>query len=581
MEPDDPFGWITEACHLSSSEESRLRRSSYFGQSDSDDSDSDSDSGLRNPRDIPVASIGIIMVSPPDSPLDELPNDQTTLLGDQEIFHTPPEYRSTSTSFDDCNDDRMLGDGLDLDGETVAVYVDSVDSRRAVDLGRDTDLGFSEVEVDSTQRIGANSNQDGTFRTESEEVRVSKRGFSPKEQLSTESPSKRLKSLGFKSPSVSLGTSEDRNSLELLLSLKNICSSPGASPELGLEDQQNHEFNFEVGEGSVRKRRPGFSTEVIDSESEEKNMESEHNNGEESSRGKSLDCSTKDVECDTEERNIESGNDNDEGNSGSNKNTVEDSDQFKKRRLDLSTEVIDSESGERNMESENNNGEGSTRGKCLDFMIKDIECDTEERNIESENHNGKGSPGRNMNIVKAIDQVRFAGENGSNSLRMEEKTERKRALPSWANGTVRDDESADEELLVNETELPSPANGRVGDDERADEELEVNEMELPNGRVGDDERADEELQVNERELPSWVNGRVEDDERADEELDVNEREKVHSGKDSDGLSEDFEEITLLDVLMKLKDDSEEDRSLEYLSLLEVAERKWGAFSSDE
>ncbi|XVE98353.1 hypothetical protein REPUB_Repub03eG0099100 [Reevesia pubescens] len=207
-----------------------------------------------------------------------------------------------------------------------------------------------------------------------------------------------------------------------------------------------------------------------------------------------------------------------------------------------------------------------------------MERHTEERNIESETDNGEGNSVRNKNIVKDVDQVRNTGGNGSNSCGMEKKTERKQTLPSWAYRRVVDDESADKEM-----ESPSGANGRVGDDDSADEELEVNENELPswaNERVMDYERADEELEVNERELPSWANGRVEDNERADKELDVNEREQVHSDMDSNSLSEDFEEITLLDVLRKLEEDCE-DRSLESLSLSEVAERKWGAFSSDE
>ncbi|XVE65170.1 hypothetical protein DITRI_Ditri07aG0159600 [Diplodiscus trichospermus] len=435
MEPDDPFGWITEACQLSSSEESRLRHCSYFGQSDSDDSDSDS--GCRYPPDIPVALTGITMVSPPESPQDELANDQNTVPEDQEIFHTPPEYRSTSTSFDNCNDARMIGDELDPDGETVPVDVDSVDRRRAVDLGRDTDLGFSEVEVDSTQRIEANSNPDGTFLTESEEIRVSKRGFSPKGNLSTESLSKRFKILAFESPSVRLGTPKERNTDVILNSLKkwnlkSLSPSPGASYELELENPKNREFNFEVGEGSVRNRR-----------------------------------------------------------------------------VDILTEVIDSEGEERNMDSENNNGVTSSRGKCFDVWTRDIECDTEERSIEKEIDDGEGNSGRNKNTVEDIDQVRYTGGNGSNLHGMAEKNKKKRALPSWANG-----------------------------------------------RVGDDKRADEEL-------------------------DINERETIHSGADSDGPNENFEEINLLNVLIELAEECKEDRSLECLSLLEVAERKWGAFSSSE
>ncbi|XP_022718431.1 uncharacterized protein LOC111276815 [Durio zibethinus] len=479
MEPDDPFDWITDICQVSSSEESRLRLCSYFGMSDSDKSDSDS--GWRNPPDIPVATTGIAMVSPPESPQDELLNVQYTPPEDREIFHTPPESRSTSTSFHNCYDDRMIGNGLDLDGETVAIGTDSADSRRAVDLERDTDLGFSEVEVDSAQRIEANSNPDGTFRRESEEIRVWKRGFSPKGQFSTESPSKRLKSLDFELPNEPLGAPKERCTEELLKSLKkwnfkNVTPSPGASSELELRNQRNHESTGEVGEGNVRKRR-------------------------------------------------------------------------------------------------------------LDFRTEDIESDTEERNIVRENENGDGNCERNKNIVEDIDQVRDTVGNGLNSRGMVEKTERKRALPSWANNEREDDdESVDEELEVNEEELLSWDHGRKVDDERAVEELKANEKEFSswaNGRVGDDERADEEVEANETDLPSWANGRVRDNKRADEELDVNERETVDLDMDSDSLSEDFVEITLLDVLVKLKEDCEEDKSLECLSLLEVAERKWGAFSLDK
>ncbi|XVF53426.1 hypothetical protein PTKIN_Ptkin05aG0098700 [Pterospermum kingtungense] len=437
-EPEDPFAWIMEGCQISSSEESRLNRCSYFGMSDSDSSGSDS---IRlNPPNNPVAQTGITMVSPPNSPQE-----------DQEIFHTPPESRSTSTSFDNCYDDRIIADG-----GTMVVDADSADSRRAVDSGRDTELGF--LEVDSAQRIQANMNPDGTFRRESEEIRVSKKVFSPKDQLPTESLFKRLKSLDFESPSDPMRAPNGRNPRELLKSLnkgnfKNVSLSPGATEELELENQQNHESNGEVGEGSVRKRR-------------------------------------------------------------------------------LDTQIVGSDPEERNIERENINGETSNRGESLDFLTEGIEYNTEERTIES-------------------DQVRYGGEKRSNSCGMQEKGERKRVLPSWANnGRV-------EEKSERKRALPSWVN---------------------NGRVGDDESVDEELEDDETELSSCSNGRTEeDDERTDEELEVNETETIHLNTNSDNLREDAEKTTLLDVLLKLEEDSQKDSSLERLSLLEVAQRKWGAF----
>ncbi|XP_007039696.2 PREDICTED: uncharacterized protein LOC18606172 [Theobroma cacao] len=430
MEPDDPFGWITELCQVSSSEESRLRRCSYFGQSDSDDSDSKQ----QNPLDILVAAVGITIVTPPESQQDEPENDTNTLPEDQEIFHTPPESRATSisTSVGNCNDVRMIGDDLDHDGETVVVDADSAASRRAVDLGSDTDLGFSEVEVDSTQRIEANSKPDGAFGRKSEEIRVSRRGFSPNGQLSTESPSKKLKSLDFESPSVRLGTSKGGNTDEILKSLekwnfKTVSLSPRASSELERENQQNYEAN-EVGEGSVRERR-----------------------------------------------------------------------------LDMPTDVTESE--ERIMDSKKNDSEGNDGETRLDFSTEDIDFHPEKGNAESENENGEGNSGRNNKSVEDIDQFRFTGGNGSNSREMKGKTDKKRALPSWANG-----------------------------------------------RMGADER-------------------VEDNEREPVQADTDSETLSEDVEDSESLSEDFEEMTLLNVLMELAKACEEDRSLECLSLLEVAERK--------
>ncbi|XVF42870.1 hypothetical protein PTKIN_Ptkin01aG0400500 [Pterospermum kingtungense] len=147
MEPDDPFGWIMEGCEISSSEEARLNACSYFGQSGSSDEE------------------------------------------------------------EEVSNHRMIGFGLDPDGGTEIV---DADSGRAVDWGRDTDLG--------SQRIQADLSPNGTFRRESEEIKLSKRGFSP---FSAESPSKRLKSLDFELPTESSGTPKGN--------LKNVCMFPGST----------------------------------------------------------------------------------------------------------------------------------------------------------------------------------------------------------------------------------------------------------------------------------------------------------------------------------------------------------------
>ena len=64
-----------------------------------------------------------------------------------------------------------------------------------------------------------------------------------------------------------LGTPRQRNTLKKW-NLKNVNLSPRASSELEFENQQNHESNSEVVEGSVRKRMLDFLNGVIDSEIE-------------------------------------------------------------------------------------------------------------------------------------------------------------------------------------------------------------------------------------------------------------------------------------------------------------------------
>ncbi|KAK8703177.1 hypothetical protein V6N13_021503 [Hibiscus sabdariffa] len=183
MDQGDPFGWLIDECQMSPSEAFDLQHCSYFGVPDS----GGSDDGDRNPVDMPVKPTGISVLSPPDSQ-DELTNHQSNVPEDQEIFHTPPEFRSTPTSSDNYSDDRMAGNCLDRDGGTVPI---EVDSGSAVDLWRDTDLGFMELE--------------------SEENRVSRRESSPTEAL------------------------ELSDTEELLESLMNATQSPGATIELARE----------------------------------------------------------------------------------------------------------------------------------------------------------------------------------------------------------------------------------------------------------------------------------------------------------------------------------------------------------
>ncbi|OMP07248.1 hypothetical protein COLO4_07505 [Corchorus olitorius] len=630
MEPDDPFNWIMELCQRPASDEYRLRSYSYFGQPDSD-TDSDSDSDTEKTRDIPVASTGITMVSLPESTEDEMLDDTQT-LSDEEIFHTPPESRSPSTSFNNGNDDQVIGADADSGGE----------SRKVVDLGRDTDLGFSGVEVgvDSTQRIEVASSPDHAFGREFEEIRASKRGFSPEGQISIESPSKMLKILGSESPTVvQLGSPEDRSTEEILKSLEKWKLEmdnlyPVASPELELENQQNPEFRVEIGEGSVREKLH-FSTEDIDLENVEGNTECEDNNGEGSGGEKSLDLWNKVIPRDIEERNTVRENEinHSEGNSGRNENIFEDLDRF----MYIGKNVSNSREIEEKTE---------TKRALPSWATWRVEADERVQVSEWES----------VQTDKDLDDL---SEGGSDLPEIEENNVKKRALPSWAcrsvaaDKGVEVDESVSAELEVNEegserAEVNEIESERVEVNEMESERVETNEMESERVEVNvmesdrvegneiqslrvelnreanldldvefneiESERVavnviesprfelnreadmDSDVEVNEIEcerveVNEKQSERVEVDEIESERVEVNE---VESGKvevnvmeslrvelnreanmDSDFWSEDPEDIPLLDVLMALNEvhDSDEERNLECISLWELAKEK--------
>lgn len=123
---DDPIGSHT---HLNVLRRCLLAGGSKSGGSDSDSSDSES---------FRVESTGIFMLSLPDSMGEE--DDSTSAL-----FRTAPEELGSIDS-----DERM---SVAADAMDVNVSVKYVDDGKAVDLGRDTDVGlFSEVQS-STETV--------------------------------------------------------------------------------------------------------------------------------------------------------------------------------------------------------------------------------------------------------------------------------------------------------------------------------------------------------------------------------------------------------------------------------------------
>ncbi|KAJ7944678.1 Kelch repeat-containing protein [Quillaja saponaria] len=185
MNANDPYGFMLELCRVSFSQEDLLRRRPFVG--DSVEEDEPSCSG-----EIPVASTGITMMSLPETQ-DER-NDSST---PQDVFHTPPEEPALSTNddqprtmeFEHCTVNRTV---FDDEAEDVDYWADCIEGGSSVDLGRDSDLGFSEVEM--TRRIGSHGvhGVDEFTDLKLNEVRVLEREVSLKDGLG-ELPSKRLK----------------------------------------------------------------------------------------------------------------------------------------------------------------------------------------------------------------------------------------------------------------------------------------------------------------------------------------------------------------------------------------------------
>jgi hypothetical protein len=152
----DPFASITELCHVSASQEDRLRHCPFARESNDDDEDDR------------VESTGILMVSLPES------------SSAHDVFQTPPEGSVLQSSEEQWS---MAFDHP---------YDRAVDGPRdAVDLGKDSDLGFSEVEL--AQRVNDDSVSECRMRTESSLEEgladsLSKKSNLSEQQMASEAP---------------------------------------------------------------------------------------------------------------------------------------------------------------------------------------------------------------------------------------------------------------------------------------------------------------------------------------------------------------------------------------------------------
>ncbi|KAK9274944.1 hypothetical protein L1049_022200 [Liquidambar formosana] len=165
----DPFASVAKLCHTSSSQEVLFQNCPFARQSEVF-SDNDSDS----PEDeeaTPVESTGIVMVSLPETPNDDnTPHDEFQTPPEDSLLFSSEEQRIATVD----QDNHGFHDGDNHDDVNMAVDEGCTNGERTVDLGKDSDLGFSGMK--SIERIKG----------------FSARG-SPSEKVSVEFPSKRLK----------------------------------------------------------------------------------------------------------------------------------------------------------------------------------------------------------------------------------------------------------------------------------------------------------------------------------------------------------------------------------------------------
>ncbi|KAF5734829.1 hypothetical protein HS088_TW15G00324 [Tripterygium wilfordii] len=262
MENNDPSASLMELCQISSSQEDCLRRSRFAGEPDDSDSSDEEDESV----DIPVETTPIEILSAPES-AEEKENDGCS---QQDQFHTPPEglFLASSQGQQSMHHGHVAGD------QSMAIDSDCTDISKAVDLGRDTDFGFSE-EVELAQKRASVSGGDssgGVRRAQENEVIHSESNIisisSIRSSLNVGStdPMKRsvlvTENLGVKTPT--------GKSVEKVAKSTEKLKSPA----------QNHQFSDVMlldtindgesihGETSAKKR-PKFRAETIRSEIED------------------------------------------------------------------------------------------------------------------------------------------------------------------------------------------------------------------------------------------------------------------------------------------------------------------------
>ncbi|KAJ0047625.1 hypothetical protein Pint_15768 [Pistacia integerrima] len=244
---------IPKRCVLSSSQEVLLRHSHFLGDPEAEVEKNDSeDSGE---RETPKECTGIMMMSPPESSDDNDQNGNNSSR-DDDVFQTPPEGSLMASSDGNGND------------RTDVVKEDTAhgctDGENAVNLGADTDVGFSEVE--SQKFEGVNE----VIHFESNSVSALKRESVTDNKCLSGSLLKKPKlldeNLVSESPVQFLDSELGENKEKIMKSLEKSNSNRASPCSCGSKSPQTQ--SNQSSEGSSVKRKLRFTTEVLELETE-------------------------------------------------------------------------------------------------------------------------------------------------------------------------------------------------------------------------------------------------------------------------------------------------------------------------
>lgn len=422
MEDNDPFASITKLCHVSSSQEEHFRRCRFAHEPHDESS-----SHAHDFAEIPLASTGIMMVSPPETPLGNQNDDNAPGNNDGDdvdVFQTPPEEASLASSqsqqqqpvgVEYGSDDRTVEE-VRNDEETMVIDDSNcTDGSRPVDLGRGTDLGFSSG-ADSCVDVNQAHDKEVTHceymktRVLNGELASSNTSTSSNPCLRTDaekslelifkcmdkfnSPPKKLKNLRPQASRRSIGVEAEKCLTGLMKSMEKLDYSP--SKRLKIFDKNlvlgasRDSLGFEIEE---RRGNLGKSVEELNSDGV-----FQYNHGLKSPQNLHI----KDIFIEM----------NGDGGEFQGKSSA-------KRKLKYSTEVLELESEFEGSDAISGFNEGRVEGMSNGKQGSEVNrlCDS------SKGHSARKS-------IDEIDKLRYVGPRSANSCAKEADVRGKRSLPA-------------------------------------------------------------------------------------------------------------------------------------------------------